>query len=332
MINELQLFAPNASPKVLQKLLSFGYAIKESDMPSTENLPDFPCDNLKLLAKCVELNPMISVSDSINCLYPYRLFLPKENHKNLKFLFDSLEIPISDHSKRSKIISMENVDGECLVKIDSNGIPFNIIVPSGNDKVKNRQAHSFIETSYQNTLLADIMSSYAISDICLVGPRGSGKSIMVSEIAQTLNQKCEPMVLFQDMTARDLIQQRTTTANGDTIWRDSPLVTAAKAGTIAILDGIHRIHNSTISILHRLVHDRELQLFDGSRLLRHDKYDELVREGQTENILIDKGIFKIQSSFRIVALAEPGLCKLQLLRRNVTNQCNKNYIYFFIMF
>ena len=29
------------------------------------------------------------------------------------------------------------------------------------------------------------------------------------------------------MTARDLLQQRTTLANGDTIWRFSPLVEAA---------------------------------------------------------------------------------------------------------
>lgn len=84
-----------------------------------------------------------------------------------------------------------------------------------------------------------------------LGPKGCGKSVLVFELARLLNQTIEPMVLYQDMTARDLIQQRTTKINGDTIWRDSPLVRAAKNGTIAVLDGIHRIHNSTISILHR---------------------------------------------------------------------------------
>lgn len=78
--------------------------------------------------------------------------------------------------------------------------------------------------------------------------------MLVFELARLLNQTCEPMVLYQDMTARDFVQQRTTTATGDTIWRDSPLVSAAKSGHIAILDGIHRIHNSTISILHRSVY------------------------------------------------------------------------------
>lgn len=111
--------------------------------------------------------------------------------------------------------------------------------------------HQFIETHYQNTLLSEIIQSYAVGDVCLIGAKGSGKSILVTQIAKLLNQTIEPMVLYQDMTARDFVQQRTTTANGDTIWRDSPLIRAAKNGTIAILDGIHRIHSSTISVLHR---------------------------------------------------------------------------------
>lgn len=109
----------------------------------------------------------------------------------------------------------------------------------------------FVETNYHNNLLAEIVQSYAISDVCLLGPRGNGKSMLVSEIARLLQMTCEPMVLYQDMTTRDFLQQRTTTALGDTVWRDSALVRAAKSGSIAILDGIHRIHSSTISILHR---------------------------------------------------------------------------------
>lgn len=53
------------------------------------------------------------------------------------------------------------------------------------------------------------------------------------------------------MTSRDLIQQRTTLSNGDTVWKDSPLVDAALHGKMVVLDGINRIHNSTLAILHR---------------------------------------------------------------------------------
>ena len=59
------------------------------------------------------------------------------------------------------------------------------------------------------------------------------------------------MNLFQDMTSRDLVQQRTTLANGDTTWRLSPLVTAALDGSLAVLDGVHRINAGSFSLLHR---------------------------------------------------------------------------------
>ena len=58
---------------------------------------------------------------------------------------------------------------------------------------------------------------------------------------------------LQDMTSRDLLQQRTTLPNGDTVWRPSPLVTAALEGSLAVLDGVHRINQGSFSVLHRYV-------------------------------------------------------------------------------
>lgn len=55
----------------------------------------------------------------------------------------------------------------------------------------------------------------------------------------------------QDMTSRDLVQQRVTSQSGDTTWQFSPLVTAALEGKMAILDGIHRLHHGTLAVLHR---------------------------------------------------------------------------------
>jgi len=53
------------------------------------------------------------------------------------------------------------------------------------------------------------------------------------------------------MTSRDLIQQRMTTSSGDTEWRLSPLVTAALEGSLAVLDGLHRVNAGTFAVLHR---------------------------------------------------------------------------------
>lgn len=118
------------------------------------------------------------------------------------------------------------------------------------------------------------------------------------------------------MTWRDIVQQRMTLPNGDTAWRPSPLVSAAMTGSLAVLDGVHRINPGTFSVLHRsvgfphifwcsqhaklwyklailgcvtfhhdltgmrmfyfrLIHDRELTLFDGTRLMGKERYDKI---------------------------------------------------------
>lgn len=59
----------------------------------------------------------------------------------------------------------------------------------------------------------------------------------------------------------------------------------------------------------RLVHDREIQLFDGTRLLRHDKYDDMLANEYTVDQLTAEGIYRIHPSFRLVALAEPPIRK-----------------------
>lgn len=309
--------APQAAIDILEKIASFGYAIQSSSSASTaatttqlaQALPDFPCDNLKLIAKMIESNPTMSATNAIHRLYPYETFLPNGNH--LATLFDALKISQrNDHHNRQRIAGIELqksspssatvatvvADRQHATTELANGIRvwhsmrlqkflrifrFNslifdfvshtvnielddsnvISIPiqsgsghggggAGTSSNYNGQ-RKFVETNYHNNLLAEMVQSYAISDVCLVGPRGSGKSMLVSEIARLLQMTCEPMVLYQDMTTRDFLQQRTTTASGNTVWRDSALVRAAKSGSIAILDGIHRIHSSTISILHR---------------------------------------------------------------------------------
>ncbi|WAR13710.1 VWA8-like protein [Mya arenaria] len=142
------------------------------------------------------------------------------------------------------------------------------------------QDHAFITTPYHNTFLTDMLQSHMVKDFCVIGPR--------------------------DMTSRDLLQQRTTSPSGDTAWRLSPLVTAALEGSLAVLDGVHRINPGSFSVLQRLVHDRELQLFDGSRLLGKERYEAVKAENNlTDAEMEERGILRIHPSFRILALGEP---------------------------
>jgi hypothetical protein len=55
------------------------------------------------------------------------------------------------------------------------------------------------------------------------------------------------------MTARDLLQQRATKEDGDTIWVNAPLVRAAIEGKLAVLDGLDQVHSSTLAVIFRSV-------------------------------------------------------------------------------
>lgn len=83
---------------------------------------------------------------------------------------------------------------------------------------------SYVKADAQESVVADLVMSHGAGDMCLLGPRGCGKSTVAARVASILSLQLEPVVLYQDMSSRDLVQQRTTQPNGDTVWQNSPLV------------------------------------------------------------------------------------------------------------
>lgn len=61
-------------------------------------------------------------------------------------------------------------------------------------------ATGFIQTSYQEQLLAQLLQSHLVGDFCIIGPRGCGKSATVNRLAALLNYQIEPVVLYQVCT------------------------------------------------------------------------------------------------------------------------------------
>lgn len=306
MMEQMKEVSPNAPAEGLKKLLSFGFAVSSSD--SSASFPDFPIDNLIDAGRILSNNPSMTEHDAIKLLYPTDIILTPSQKISIKTLLDSLKIQQPSKPVQQKIAKIENQLGTATVTIEQPGwiksseVVLNVTTCEKNVSLKNES--KFVEIDSQSALLSEIVQTYAVADFCLIGPRGSGKTALVEELCRMLNQPLEQITLYKDMSARELIQSRNTKANGDTEWMDSSLVKAARGGWTIVLDGLHRLHLSTMSILHRLVHDRELHLFDGSRLIRHDKFDELVSLGMTEEELNSRGIFKIHPAFRIIALAE----------------------------
>ncbi|XP_061397314.1 von Willebrand factor A domain-containing protein 8-like [Musca vetustissima] len=301
MLIDLRSKAANVPVENLKSLLSFGLAIQSAD--SAANLPDFPLDNVHLVAKMMNSNPNLTTYDALNRLYPYRSALKKEQQDRIKNLLKSFKIDTMATKAVGEITNKKLENSQNMVEFHIDGVQVN--VPGGSHVTLTQKQKDFVDLEHQRNILAQMIQAIAVSDICLLGPKGVGKNTLAQHLMHRLQQSLEPMVLYEDMTSRDLIQQRITTQEGDTVWRDSPLVRAAKMGSVALLNGINRVHKSTMTVLQRLIHDRELQLCDGTTLLGGERYESLLQQGFTKLQLAEKGILKIHDSFRIIALAEP---------------------------
>ncbi|XP_053311448.1 von Willebrand factor A domain-containing protein 8 [Spea bombifrons] len=301
----------NLPAERISQLLSFATTLCSQESSSL-GLPDFPADSLAAAVGILDAFPMMSSQHVIQRLYPYNVLLGKEGRTAVKDALKRFELTKSGTSYiPMRIASVEAAQdaGHSLARVNicvgDNNI--SIEVPGGTRTLTNgSKPRDFIRTPNHEQLLAEMMQSHMVKDMCLIGGKGCGKTVIAKQFADILGYDIEPIMLYQDMTARDLLQQRYTLPTGDTAWRQSPLVTAALEGKLVILDGIHRVNPGTLAVLHRLIHDRELTLYDGTRLLRQDRYQYLKEDLQlSEERLQERSIFPIHPSFRIIALAEP---------------------------
>ncbi|KAF4025563.1 hypothetical protein G4228_017818 [Cervus hanglu yarkandensis] len=256
----------NVPTEKVSQLLSFATTLCSQES-STLGLPDFPLDSLPAAVQILDSFPMMSIQHALQRLYPYTVLLGHEGKMAVEGVLKRFEL---EDSRRSVL-------PEEIVRVE--------------------------RTTENNVFQASVTIRIAEKEVTI---KGCGKTVIAKSFADTLGYNIEPIMLYQDMTARDLLQQRYTLPNGDTAWRSSPLVNAALEGKLVLLDGIHRVNAGTLAVLQRLIHDRELSLYDGSRLLREDRYMRLKEELQmSDEQLQQRSIFPVHPSFRIIALAEP---------------------------
>ncbi|KAM8786530.1 von Willebrand factor A domain-containing protein 8 [Rhynchonycteris naso] len=301
----------NVSAEKVSQLLSFATTLCSQES-STLGLPEFPLDSLPAAVQILDSFPMMSLKHAIHWLYPYTILLGPEGKMAVEDVLKRFELQDSRSSLLPKeIVRVDRIPdshiSQASVTVRVAEKEVTIKVPAGSRSSRQPcTSERFIQTLSHKQLLAEMMLSHMVKDICLIGGKGCGKTVIAKHFADTLGYNIEPIMLYQDMTARDLLQQRYTLPNGDTAWRSSPLVNAAREGKLVLLDGIHRVNAGTLAVLQRLIHDRELSLYDGSRLLREDRYMRLKEELQMSDEQLQKrSIFPVHPSFRIIALAEP---------------------------
>ena len=170
------------------------------------------------------------------------------------------------------------------------------------------KAPGFVENDYHNAVVTSMMIAHAsFGDFCVVGEKGAGKSACIRSFARALGYRVEFIPLYKDMSARDLLQRRSTTLSGDTTWELSPLVKAALDGSLAILDSADSVPPATLSTIARLISEREIPLPDGTFLLNPKRYANLMkRNNWSTQDMVDRRCFPIHPAFRIVALARPN--------------------------
>lgn len=301
---------PNIAAERVSQLLSLATTLCSQES-SNLGLPDFPVDNLLPALHILNAFPMLSSQQLIQRLYPYHSILGKDGRNAVEGVLSRFELLDGRRQPAPSAIlnvsTAKDLEGhaEVTLRVADKDVTFQ--VPAGTKDLRPpNSSPTFINTPSHSQLMAEMMQSHTVKDVCLIGAKGCGKSVIAREFAEMLGYSIEPVMLYQDMTARDLLQQRYTLPNGDTAWRPSPLVTAAIEGKLLLLDGIHRVNLGTLAVLSRLLHDRELDLYDGTRLLRWDRYQTLKENLQfSDEQLQERSIFPIHPSFRVLALAEP---------------------------
>ncbi|XP_041807194.1 von Willebrand factor A domain-containing protein 8 [Chelmon rostratus] len=301
---------PNIAAERVSQLLSLGTTLCSQES-SNLGLPDFPVDSLLPAVHVLNTFPMLSSQQLVQRLYPYPSILGKDGRTAVEGVLSRFEL-LDGHrqpapSTTVNVSMAKDVEGHADVTLRVVDKDITFQVPAGTKELRPPNSSStFISTPSHSQLIAEMMQSHMVKDICLIGAKGCGKSVIAREFAEMLGYSIEPVMLYQDMTARDLLQQRYTLPNGDTAWRPSPLVTAAIEGKLLLLDGIHRVNLGTLTVLSRLLHDRELDLYDETRLLSWDRYQTLKEQLHfSDQQLQERSILPIHPSFRVVALAEP---------------------------
>ncbi|TMW60750.1 hypothetical protein Poli38472_000792 [Pythium oligandrum] len=309
--------APDVPLPMLERLVGIREAVNaiESmhDGLSGQRMPHFDFLSLSHCAQVLERFPDASLASTVRRVFPVsKEVLGAKAASNA----DTLDRILKKYASGFTDVTYSVKD---VVKVDAEAVTANVTfrntggeardvaVPCGTTQPHTEPLKGFIETSVHSQVLMNMVQDHAVNaDLCVLGPKGSGKSDLARLFAHRLGYATELFSLFKDMTARDLLHRRSTDSNGNTRWEDSPLVHAARRGHLAVLDGVHRLGSDSLGVLQRLVQDREIDLADGTKLVAQHKYDDILLEAQQKDpsIAVLDNVFPIHPSFRIIAIAE----------------------------
>ncbi|KAI0074593.1 hypothetical protein K474DRAFT_1709721 [Panus rudis PR-1116 ss-1] len=167
---------------------------------------------------------------------------------------------------------------------------------------RNPQSLGFFPTDRFMGLLTCILQAHALGwDISYVPPASPSTascstSLLVKTFADLLGYELETVHMYKELGGREIIMRRKVEADGATSWEPSPLIEGAWKGRLVHLSGIDVV-GSTAGSIARLVQDREIELWEGKRIVA-DATPEEIAEGE---------LSVVHPSFRVIATASKSI-------------------------
>lgn len=337
-LDHLQKLGPKVPRRTIERLVSLSTVIRTLPRESSIVVPEFPL-TVERAVKTLEKFPGVRERWTVDTLYPWTLLPNWESEKRkvveagfqrFGFLGEEKGAIVAAQAAEGEVPDLEpgyrfvgmvkdqpgqTVDGKkkqfqgtINFKAVKGGKGGDLGVKAWVGPYVPSKAPGFVENDYHNAIISSMMIAHAsYGDFCVVGEKGAGKSATIRAFAKALGYRVEFIPLYKDMSARDLLQRRSTTLSGDTTWEMSPLVKAALDGSLAILDSADAVPPATLSTIARLISEREIPMPDGTFLLNPKRYANLMkRNNWTVQDMTDRRCFPVHPAFRIVALARPN--------------------------
>jgi MoxR-like ATPase len=216
--------------------------------------------------------------------------LPETSRMILEKIFNDCNI--DQVFKRFKLIKHVNEYGNVeLVYGPKTKVEVNVIESEDSKFVPSNFV--FHENDMQNAIIGQILEEFSLgSHILLIGNQGVGKNKIADRFLQLMNLPRQYIQLHRDSTIQSLTVCPAV-EDGVVVFKDSPLVTAARLGHVLIIDEADKAPTQVTAILKCLIEEDEITLASGKRLYR--------------SLAAKNDFIKVHERFRMIVLANrPG--------------------------